>query len=184
LILVLGSAPVGLLTGMLAWLAAGGASASATALAPIESQLAAHQGAVAPVRRVSHAADDLLTMPLFVLTTGPNAVADPALRLDGLSRSPRRVAALVSINGRPASWMVVGEEQDGVVLREVTPTKVVMDTPTGPKELVLGEQTQGQSGGEQAAAQAPLSASAQINDQVPAGFKSPPPPASAPVVRR
>jgi len=106
----------------------------------------------------------LLATPLFAMTTGPNAVSEVLLKLDGLVRSPGRVAALLSINGAPSDWLELGQTRDGVTLQDVSSSKVVVDTATGLRDVVLGEPAPSVDA-------APPSVS---------GLKYPPPPASAP----
>jgi hypothetical protein len=108
-----------------------------------------------------------ITTPLFALTSGPGAVAEVALRLDGLVHSPARVAALLSINGAPSDWLDLGASRDGVTLEDVTSNKVVVDTATGLREIILG--------------QTPATADGAA---APSGLRSPPPPASAPGMPR
>jgi hypothetical protein len=169
--------PLGLATGFLAWFAAGGASASADRLDPLRVQVA---NLKAPNRSEPAAAyadiSGMASTPIFVLTTGPAAIKEPAVRVDGLSVSRRRVAALLSIDGQPAQWMSVGEKREGFTLVEVSSTRVLIETLAGPKAIALGEQA-----GSVAATPAPIqTAAAPAPDQVPPGFRSPPPPASAP----
>jgi hypothetical protein len=105
-----------------------------------------------------------ISAPLFALTTGPAAVAEILLKLEGLVRTPGRVAALLSINGGPSDWLELGQTRDGVTLQDVASSRVVVDTAMGLREVALG---------------AP---SAPTDPALPpaSSFKSPPPPASAP----
>lgn len=171
------AAPIGLLTGFLAWSAAGGASASLDRLAPISEQLMALRPLASATLRQTPRGEGLLAMPIFALTVGPGAVREPAIRVDGLSVSRRRAAALVSIDGAAAQWMSVGESQDGVTLRAVSASKAVFDTELGDKELGLGEQSA--SSAPAASASDSVEVSPTIVDRIPPGFRSPPPPASA-----
>lgn len=173
-VLIGGSIPLGLLTGLAAWLFAGGPSAALEKLAPLESAVGALRAPRETQYRpgVTHASI-LASTPIFALTTGPGAVREPALRVDGLSVTPRRAAALVSIDGKPAEWLSAGETRDGVTILAVTSTKVTFETLIGEKDLGLGEQTTASAPAETASGQA-------IIDQMPRGFRGPPPPASAP----
>lgn len=170
------AAPIGLLIGLLAWSVAGGATAGLDRLDPATDHLMALRAPVAVARRETHRGSSVLAAPLFALTVGPGAVREVAIRVDGLSVSRRRNAALVSIDGAAAQWMSVGESRDGVTLQAVSSTKAVFDTTLGNKELALGEQS--------AASAPPVAAnavevSATNLDHIPPGFRSPPPPASA-----
>lgn len=171
------AAPIGLLTGFLAWSAAGGASASLDRLAPISDQLMALRPPAAAAPRRAIQGDSLLGAPIFALTVGPGAVREAAIRVDGLSVSRRRAAALVSIDGASAQWMSVGESRDGVTLRAVSASKAVFDTVLGDKELGLGEQSA--SSAPAASPGDSVEVSSTIVDRIPQGFRSPPPPASA-----
>lgn len=179
LTLVLCAIPAGLAAGFLAWLAAGGARASISQLDP-PAQLVAGLRDPRPtsIAVVAAPAGELVVPSLFVLTTGPGAVPQPTLRLDGLVRSGGRTAALLSVNDRPAEWMGVGETREGVTLQIVLGSKVVVDTAFGPRDVVLGERPVPPST-TPSAGPANLDPQAAI-DQIPQGFRSPPPPASAP----
>lgn len=179
----------GLTAGFLAWLAAGAAN-------PVAVRLDTAEAATRTLRRprpdayapaVANVAD-MAANPIFALTTGPGAVPEPSVRLDGISRSRSRVAALLSVNEKPPEWLTVGERRDGVTLQEVHGARVIVETVYGPQEVPLG----GRIGpaGAAAAAVVPASApapapapavGATIVDQMPPGFRSPPPPASAPI---
>lgn len=137
--LVLFSPLVGLLAGALAWLAfAHGASMSAD-LGDLASRANALTPPTLTVALGGPSPGALAaSSPIFALTTGPNAVADVAVQLSGLSRTPARTAALLSINGKPAEWLALGETRDDVTLDEVQANKVTVDTPTGTKDVVLG----------------------------------------------
>lgn len=175
--LIGGAIPLGLLTGLAAWLAAGGAFASLNKLAPIEDKVRAIRAPrEASARAVITQGAALASAPLFPLTTGPGAVREPALRVDGLSVTPRRAAVLVSIDGKPAEWLSAGETREGITVRSVAASGATFDTLVGEKVLGVGEQS---------AASAPAEASiAQtIVDQMPPGVRGPPPPASAPGMR-
>lgn len=184
----------GLATGGLGWWSAGGPSRPEAPLAAAEARLAKlripralTEGAVPPDVAV------LAATPLFVLTTGPGATPAPVLRLDGLSRSKGRAAALLSVDDQPAEWLALGDSRGGVTVLAVDGTKAVIDTVYGPVDVGLGERvgTPGAAGG---AASLPLGASPggvetgahpapvqpTIVDRPPPGFRSPPPPASAP----
>lgn len=173
--LILIGGPIGLVTGLMAWLATGGASAGidrATPLATAVSALRAPPPRLASPREADVAA--LTATPIFALTVGPGAVKEPTVRLEGVSISRRRTAALVAIDGRPSEWLGIGDSRDGVTLEEVRSSRIVVDTIVGPKEIALGEQ----SG--PGPAEATLESSRGGLDQSPPAFRAPPPPASAP----
>lgn len=114
--------------------------------------------------------------PLFALTIGPDAVRDPTVTLLGLSRMPGRSAALVAINGASPVWLARGDARDGVILREVGSGRATLDLPLGLHTLRLGEASL-----PSAATGAPMSSPlAAPGDTPPPGYRSPPPPASAP----
>lgn len=172
--------PLGLVTGLSAWLLADGVSARASALEATHARLTALR-APAAGRPSGSGGLGLIGAPLFALTTGPGAVREPAIRLDGVSITRRRTAALVSIDARPSEWLEVGETRDGVSLQSLTSSSATFETALGVKSLGLGQQS---------AASAPLPGAsgaqpvtAVVQDQPPPGFRSPPEPASAPPPR-
>jgi len=163
--------PAGLAAGLGLWLAFGGAQVQARA-----EELDGRMTAIQPVRPTSAQVGgaSAAARPFFALTTGPGAVTEPTLRLDGVSRSPRRVAALVSVNGAPVQWVERGGSIDQVTLEEVSSSRAIFDTPLGSRLVKLGE-TSGPS--------APAaSADAAAPQEMPRGFRAPPEPASAPAM--
>lgn len=93
---------------------------------------------------------------------------------------PGRAAALVSIDGKAPVWLARGESRDGVVLNDVGSGRATLDLPLGVRTLRIGEATS--VGGGAAASPDlanPMTAPA-TGDMPPPGFRSPPPPASAP----
>lgn len=166
--------PIGLATGLAAWLLADGLSVRASALEATHAQLARMRVPAAVLTSSSDGgAAALLSSPLFALTTGPGAVREPAIRVDGISMTRRRLAALVSIDARPAEWLTVGETREGVTLQAVSVSSITLETALGVKTLNLGDQSA-------ASAPGPSATAAVVQDQVPPGFRSPPEPASAP----
>jgi len=181
LILFGGAAPLGLLTGLVAWLLAGGLSVQAQSLSDLEAKLATlrpPKASSARVMPVSIAA--LQQAPLFALTTGPGAVREPSVRVDGVSFSRRRKAALVSVDGKPAEWLDVGASRDGVTLQEVSSAGVVIETAVGTKQLALGEQSAASSPAPGGSPAAGAVSQASPAEQPPPGVRLPPEPASAP----
>jgi hypothetical protein len=164
----LAAAPAaGVALGALAWLLFGGAPKAMAELGSDGERLAA---ASAGLKSGAASSDDALfaeaaSRPPFALTTGPGAMADVVVTLEGLARSSHGASALLSINGAPSTWIDVGRAQGGVTLEEVQPTRVVLLTPLGRKEVALGE--------------APASG-APPSDPSGAGPRAPTPPASAP----
>lgn len=169
MIVFAGAAPVGLLTGLLAWLVAGGPSVQARALDVTEARLAAirPERGSGPASRAGGAAA-LLGAPLFAVA-GAAAEHDPSVRLDGVSVTRRRMAALISLDGKPAEWMSLGESREGVTLRTITTAGVTLDTASGEKTVSLGDGPVGAAG-----------PAAQGLDGPPPGVRLPPEPASAP----
>lgn len=174
LTLIAAAVPVGLIVGLTAWFVAGGGSSAAAALAPLS---AAMERPIAPRRSPPRAMDRssaaLVGAPLFALTAGPGAIREPSIRVDGLSVSTRRTAALLSIDGRPSEWLRVGESRYGVSIQAVTGSVVVLETAVSTKELALGEQAA-------ATAPAPEQMAAGPAQDLPAGVRAPLEPASAP----
>ncbi|KQZ22888.1 hypothetical protein [Caulobacter sp. Root1472] len=160
-------AATGLVLGATAWLAAG----RQDVLAPVEARLASlrsSDGRPTP----NGGAPLLLGQPLFPLSSGLNAVRDPAVSVLGISRMPGRAAALVAIDGKPPVWLARGESRDGVVLSDVGSGRATLDLPLGGRTLRIGEAT-GPGPANPTSASPP-------SDIPPPGFRSPPPPASAP----
>lgn len=164
---ILGAAPAGLALACVGWLMLGG---SARVVAPLD-QMQARLDAVPAARSArggsfGAAASAALSTPLFA--TG---AAELSVRLDGLSRTPRRAAALLSINGGPPQWLVQGGTREGVTLVQVLSTKVVIDSRSGRRAVALGEASGSASD---------LAGGDLAGDQPPPGTRMPPPPASAP----
>jgi len=171
--------PIGLATALAAWVMADGLSVRASDLEATHARLVRLKAPTTFAARGSDAgAAVLLGAPLFALTTGPGAVREPSIRVDGISMTRRRLAALVSIDARPAEWLSVGETREGVTLQSVAVSSITFETPLGVKTLNLGEQSAASAPAPGApgptGAVAPL-----IQDQIPPGFRSPPEPASA-----
>lgn len=160
---VLGAAPAGLALACIGWLLLGGSARVVAPLDRMQARLdAAPAGRTQAATLSAAAASAALSIPLFAA-----GAAEPSVRLDGLSRTQRRAAALLSINGGPPQWLVQGGTREGVTLVQVLSTKVVIDSRSGRRAVALGE-TSG-------------SASDLAGDQPPPGTHMPPPPASAPV---
>lgn len=135
------AAPVGLGLGGLAWVVFLSGRAEAHRLDAVEAALQSAPRAQRSAAVASPPIAQILNAPLFALTTGPGAVAEAVVRLEGLSRAGGRQAALLSIDGKPAQWLELGATRDGVTLSQVMGSKVVVDTVTGLKEVPLGGQS-------------------------------------------
>lgn len=167
-------AALGLTLGATAWLAAG----RQDLLAPVQERLAA----VRPfdgARGLDGEAPSPSGPPLFPLSIGPNAVHDPAVTVLGVSRMPGRAAALLTIDGKAPAWLARGQSRDGVVLSDVGSSRATLDLPLGVRTLRVGEAS---GPGPGAVGDGPQTPGVPIapGDQPPPGFRSPPPPASAP----
>jgi hypothetical protein len=174
--LIWGAAPAGLVAGALAWLVFGGAFSVSPELTGYETRLNALD--THPARHiagVSVSVADALAHPLF--SVGGVALADVNIQLEGIALTPRRAAALLSINGQPAEWVERGVTKDGATLQQVLSTKVVIDTATGPHEVGLNDHPAPPTQASSAVGGAQQSA-------VPPGYRLPPPPASAPLPQR
>lgn len=165
--LILGAAPAGLVLACLGWLVLGGPGHVVSPVAQAEERLAA----IPTPGRIGVA-------QTAALGAAPGAslfaadVASPSIRLDGISRTARRTAALLSFNGAAAQWVTAGSTLQGATLAEVSAGRVVVDDINGRRVIRLGETAAGITGSEAAA---PLA-----GDQPPPGVRMPPPPASAP----
>ena len=161
--------------GAIAWLLLGGAPAAGEQLQLIQERLSAarlSQGAEGPVASFNDAA----ARPLFALTTGPNAIPETQIRLDGIALEPHRIAALLSINGAPAAWLERGKSLEGVSLVAVLGSTVQVETETGPREIALASASApSPSPGPSAPMPSP-----RIRTDIPPGVRLPPPPATAP----
>jgi len=132
-------AVVGLATGWAAWFVAGGPGAAVAKVEPVIASLGALRLPTQVEGPPTLAGEDAPGRPLFQLTTGPDAVREPTLRLDGLAVTRSRAAALLSIDGKPAAWLAEGEARDGVTLTRLTRDAAVIDTLVGTHSLALGE---------------------------------------------
>jgi hypothetical protein len=172
------SALAGLALGAVAWLAAG----RQDVFSQPQERLSALRSTPAG-ETLAGGAPMLAGPPLFALSTGPNAVKDPAVAVLGLSRMPGRVAALLTIDGKPPAWLARGESRDGVVLREVGSGRATLDLPLGVRDLKIGEGTpaSGAVNGAPGASTSNLAMPGVVaSDTPPPGYRPPPPPASAP----
>jgi hypothetical protein len=164
--------PAGLILGAVAWAVFGGSSAAAAKLHADQTHLASVR-----ISRTYASPDSDLAMtasahPLFALTTGPGAIADVIVQLDGVSKSSSRAAALIAINGAAADWLDLGKSRDGVTLVAVQASQVELETPLGRKEVAMGDAapTSPSSGAPAASSATPSQSAA----------RSPSPPANTP----
>jgi hypothetical protein len=163
-----------------AWLVLGGAVAPSDKLDSLQARLSAGVASSGrPAPDLVSLTARLASTPVFALTTGPGAVTDVKVRLEGLSITPHRQAALLSINDGPPVWLELGASQGGVTLISVQPTKATVDTIVGFKDVGLWDPTPSgageANGGTPSAGETPANA-----DAPPPGTRLPPPPASAP----
>ena len=168
--------PAGLAAGLAAWMAAGGATAGLSRLDAVESRFVALKTPATARLPGAISGAELLSSPLFALTTGPGAVREPSIRLDGLALTGRRTAALVSIDGKPSIWLLPGETSEGVTLQGLTGSGATFETTVGSKTLTLGQQSAESAPDPRAGATPTQTAAAEPAP----GVRGPPEPASAP----
>jgi hypothetical protein len=83
-------------------------------------------------------------------TAGHGATANPSpplfsqqppvlVRLEGVSISHSRKAALISVNGAATDWLELGESRAGVTLTEVRSDAVTIDTDSGERRIRFGD---------------------------------------------
>ncbi|HEX7761131.1 MAG TPA: hypothetical protein VF459_16615 [Caulobacteraceae bacterium] len=167
----------GLVLGALLWFAVGKGAPAAARMDDLQARL----DALRPPATMTPATIDptnLASAPLFAMTTGPGAVTEPAVALQGVAKAPGRTAALLSIDGKPADWLAQGASRDGVTLQDVRAGSVLVDTVTGTKEIALGQKV---GPAAPASAPGPASPGAPSPPSGPqAGYRLPPAPANAP----
>lgn len=163
----------GLFLGAVAWLTLGRGGPAAERLEDLQNRLEAIKAPAVVAAAVDPS--NLSSSPVFAMTTGPGAVTEPTLALQGLSKTPSHSAALIAIDGKPADWLAEGASRDGVTVLEVRTRSVMVDTVTGSKEISLGQKS-GPANGSAATA---TSAAPQPAGP-PVGYRMPPPPADAP----
>lgn len=163
--LILGGLPAGLVLGALVWLVTdrGGPQVEALEVAAAELQRMTPPSA----RRLGSMRVGLQGAPLFGRANSEALGPEPTLVLQGVVRTPRRQAALIAINGKPADWLSVGETRDGITVQDVGARGVMISSANGVKEIGLGSTLSPSVATPTSAAPA-------------AGFRSPPAPASAP----
>lgn len=129
------AAPCGVIAAALLWSVAGGPLSRISSLDEVEGRLAASSTGASP-RQLASGPDPVaqaIRTPIFAAANTP----EPTIRLIGVSRTPRRVAALVSINGAEPEWLERGATKDGLTLQDVLPSKIVVDSVGGTREIGL-----------------------------------------------
>ena len=81
----------------------------------------------------------MASAPLFVMTTGAAAYKEKTFQLYGVSISPKRRAALVSIDGAPATWITVGDVSGDVRLADIGTNGASFETPVGTRTVTLSD---------------------------------------------
>ena len=81
----------------------------------------------------------LTQRPIFAMSTGAGAYAEKTFQLFGVSISPNRKAALVSVNGAPAVWFRAGELNGDVQLIDVDAAHARFDTPLGERSVGIND---------------------------------------------
>lgn len=173
-LIIIAAAPVGLVLGAAAWAGAGGAG---FAQASIETATSGFPRIATRSPRLAFGAGGVASAigaPLFPIAGGKGGVVDPTVRLEGVARSPGRIAALLAVDAKPSAWLALGDTRDGVTLVEVLGSKVTVDTAWGTKEIRLGEGV-----GPVGVGAAPV---ASQDSGPPPGYRMPPAPASAPIM--
>ncbi len=165
----------GIVTGATAWLLLGAGAAASGRLEATRTELQATQRTASRRSSDATALSILAGHPLFALTNGPGAVAEPVVRMSGLACWPGRKAALLSVDGAAEQWILVGQAAGQVTLIDVLPTRAVVETPFGRKDVGLSSPAAASSG----PAPGPGLAVPSTPDAIPGGVRLPPPPASA-----
>jgi hypothetical protein len=135
--LILGAGPLGLVIAVLIWLLFGAHASALARLDQLQLRLRSAPSTLIASSTSSTAQARAVATPLFGPTSGPGAPTEAVVRLDGLAITPGRKAALISINGKPADWLSLGDSRDGVTLTQVTSTKITVDTSMGSKDVAL-----------------------------------------------
>lgn len=81
----------------------------------------------------------LAQTPLFVMTTGAAAYKEKTFALFGVSISPRRKAALLSIDGANPVWIAVGTTNGDIRLSDVGTNGVNLETPVGERQVMMSD---------------------------------------------
>lgn len=133
--LIFGAVPGGLALACAGWLlfAAGGPAAKPleAAEAGLAQLPAPRSAATSPSEPSASAGGDL-----FAAVPPP-----PVVRLDGISKTRRRTAALLTFGNGPAQWVSIGATVDGVTLVAVSDADATLETVAGREALALGQST-------------------------------------------
>lgn len=122
--------------------------------------------------------------PLFPFA-GDAGVSEAVIRLEGVARTPERMAALVSINGTSSAWLGLGETREGVTLQAVRADGATFDTALGERAVAFGQAPAAPTVGGGAASVASAALSAPAPESPLPELRRPPEPANAPgAVRR
>jgi hypothetical protein len=125
---------VGLLLACAIWLGLDGGRGAVAAIDREEARM----GALPALRRSA----EVLSGRTTALLASPSLFSQPPpprVRLDGLARTPGRVAALMAIGDLPAQWVVIGSTVNGVTLLRIGGNRATIDAGDGPQEISLGE---------------------------------------------
>lgn len=125
---------VGLLLACAAWLGLDGGRSALVAIEQEEARVGALPASRRPAETLTARTAALLASPSLFSQSPP-----PRVRLDGLARSPGRVAALMAIEDLPAQWVVIGSTVSGVTLLRIGANRATIDAGDGPQEIALGE---------------------------------------------
>jgi hypothetical protein len=158
------AAPIGgVVVGALAWLLLGRGGASVDSLAQ-SSQALADLRSLSARTSPPRANPAATAPPLFGRMAGEVEAPEASVVLQGVVRTARQRAALLSIAGKPADWLQLGQTREGFTLESVDASGVTLSSASGVRQVGFG------------AAQA---VAPPLNDP-PSGYRGPPEPASAP----
>lgn len=161
------SVAAGLILAGIFWLIFGVHTTALGALNRMDQRLAALPAVTSRSLAEEGIASRILAAPLFALTTGPGAVTEATIHLEGLVITPALKAVLVSIDGKTPDWLTLGASRDGVTLIDVQGSKATFDTATGFKDVGLGDAGPGSGPG--------VAAQASSNSPPGQGLQPPPP---------
>lgn len=134
--LVFAGPPVGIALACFGWLVFSSGGPAAKPLNHAEAQLSQLPAAPRSAASLVTASSAAAGADLFGALAAP-----PTVRLDGISRTRRRTAALLAFGSAPAQWVNLGSTIQGVTLVEVTDARVSLETVLGRENLSLGEST-------------------------------------------
>ena len=162
--LIIAAPLAGVVVGAVAWLGLGRDGAPVDSLDQASltlTSLRSLSARAAPVRT----AQSLAAPPLFGRMAGEVDAPEAAVILQGVVRTARQRAALLSIAGRPADWLYLGQTREGLTLESVDAAGVTLSSANGVRQIGFG---------------AASSPSTPPVTEPPAGYRGPPEPASAP----